>query len=151
MEHRDLYQNERILPFKVEYAGFMERLVAHIIDGIILSLGLGVISFATGMSFKTGWVSVVYSPGSLLALIFVAAYYVYFETSDKQATLGKQILNIKVVKQDGSKMKTSDAILRYFGKIISAVIFMLGYLMVLFDDQKRALHDRIAKTYVVKV
>jgi len=151
MEHRDLYQNERTSPLKVKYAGFMERLVAHIIDGIILSFGLGVISFATGMSFTAGWVKVVYSPGSWLAMIFVAAYYIYFETSDKQATLGKQILNIKVVKQDGTKIETSDAIFRYFGKIISAVIFMLGYLMALFDDQKRALHDRIAKTYVVKV
>jgi uncharacterized RDD family membrane protein YckC len=79
------------------------------------------------------------------------SYFVYFETGTKQATIGKSIMGLKVIKQNGTKMMMRDSIIRYIGKIFSSFIFMIGFIMVIFDDQKRALHDRIANTYVVKV
>lgn len=151
MEQRGLYEQSGLNLRNNEHAGFGVRLIAHLIDGVILSFGLGIISFAIGVNFNSGFMSVVYSPGSLLAFLLIMAYFVYFETSDKQATIGKSIMDLKVIKQDGSKLTTADAIIRYLGKILSAFIFMIGFLMVLFDDEKRALHDRIANTYVVKV
>lgn len=149
METKDLYQTNTPY-FTPQYAGFGSRLVAHIIDGAILSISIGIISWITGIEFSSGVMEIVYSPGGWISFFLVLAYFVYFETSEKQATIGKSVMGLKVIRQDGKKMETSDAIIRYLGKVLSAVIFMIGFLMVLFDDQKRSLHDRIAKTYVVK-
>ena len=47
-------------------------------------------------------------------------------------------------KQDGKPLGFGDALLRYFGTIISSIILGIGYLMIAFDDRKRRLHDIIA-------
>ncbi len=150
MENKSLYEQSGGNLSYNGHAGFGIRFVAHLIDGLILSLGLGIITFATGMNFNSDIMEIVYSPGSLLAFLLTMAYFVYFETSDKQATIGKSVMGLKVIKQDGTKLTTGDAVVRYLGKILSAFIFMIGFIMVIFDDQKRALHDRIANTFVVK-
>lgn len=149
METKDLYQTAG--PQSTQYAGFGVRLVAHLIDGFIISLVTNVIYWIIGTDFDKDVMEIVYSPGGFIAFLITIGYFVYFESSDKQATIGKSVMGLKVVRQDGQKMQVSDAIIRYLSKILSAVIFMIGFLMVIFDDQKRALHDRIAKTYVVKV
>lgn len=149
METRDLYNT--VSPSSQQYAGFGVRLVAHLIDGFIISLFTNIIYWVTGYDYDKGIIEIIYSPGGFLAFLLTLGYFVYFETSDKQATLGKSIMGLKVIRQDGQKMQASDSIIRYLSKILSAFIFMIGYIMVIFDDQKRSLHDRIAKTYVVKV
>ena len=39
---------------------------------------------------------------------------------------------------------------RYFGKILSTVILFIGYLMMIWDEKKQTLHDKMANTLVVK-
>ncbi len=150
VKFKNLYEDNSAL-IQNDHAGFGIRLVAFFIDGLILSFAFGLISFATGMQFNSGIFQVIYNPGSVLSFLLAMSYFVYFETSEKQATLGKSIMGLKVIKQNGSKMMMKDSILRYIGKILSAFIFMIGYIMAIFDEEKRALHDRIAETYVVKV
>jgi uncharacterized RDD family membrane protein YckC len=58
--------------------------------------------------------------------------------------------NIKVVMADGGKVSFARAIGRHFAKFISGMILGIGYIMAGFDDQKRALHDRICDTRVIK-
>lgn len=152
MEHRSLYEQTNQSPRQLAYAGFWIRFFAHLVDGIILSLISGVLTYAIGTpSPSAGWSSLAYEPGSFLTLLVVCGYYVYFETSAKQATPGKQLFDLKVVKQDGTKITAGTSIGRYFSKILSAVIMLLGYIMVAFDGKKRALHDRIVGTYVIKI
>jgi len=150
MEHRDLYGEGAGGTGRVEYAGFGVRLVAYLIDGLILSVILGVLSFATGTEYGPGIVRVIYSPGSLLGLIISVAYFVYFETSRHQGTIGKIAMGLKVTDTNYRPLTPATSLLRYFGKIISAIIFMIGYIMVIFDDKRRALHDRLAGTYVIE-
>lgn len=148
METKDLYQTTPIQ--NRNYAGFGSRFVAHIIDGAILSVGLGILSWITGIQFNSGIVEIIYSPGGWLSFFLVMAYFIYFESGPKQATIGKSIMGLKVVKQNGTKMTSGDAFVRYLGKMVSAIIFMIGFIMVFFDDQKKSLHDRIASTFVIK-
>jgi uncharacterized RDD family membrane protein YckC len=65
------------------------------------------------------------------------------------ATLGKMACKIKVVTAEGGRVSYLLAFGRYFAKILSAMILMIGYLMAAFDDEKRALHDRICNTRVI--
>jgi uncharacterized RDD family membrane protein YckC len=59
------------------------------------------------------------------------------------------LMKIKVVTADGIPMSYGRSTGRYFAKILSGLIIYIGYLMAFWDEEKRALHDRICKTRVV--
>ena len=67
------------------------------------------------------------------------------------ATPGKMALELKVVRPDGGPVSLGRAVGRYFAKMVSAIVLMIGYIMVGFDSEKRALHDMLCDTRVVKV
>lgn len=138
MEYRDTLEHE--------YAGFWIRLAAYILDGIVLACVSALLDALFGAKiFKSPlWLDLT---EKLIAL----AYYVVLTVIYGQ-TLGKMAVGIRVIRQDG-KPNTWGAILlrEIVGKPLSFLILGIGFLMIAFDRQKRALHDRLAKTYVVKV
>jgi uncharacterized RDD family membrane protein YckC len=77
-------------------------------------------------------------------------YYVFFESSKYQGTPGKIMLNIKVTDMEGEKIGFGRASGRFFGKIISVMIFYIGFIMAGFTSRKQALHDMMAGCLVVK-
>jgi uncharacterized RDD family membrane protein YckC len=139
------------------YAGFWIRLLAAFIDGIILgfaSAAVQAILFPSLMkpSFSTADASVnmaLIGLAYLLGLTIGAAYEGLF-ISRLGATPGKLVLKLKVVRPDGGKISLGRAIARYFAKMLSAIILGIGYIMAGFDKEKRALHDMIADTRVIK-
>ena len=72
------------------------------------------------------------------------------ESSRRQATLGKMALGIRVTDLDGRRVSFARASGRWFGKILSSLIFGIGYLMVAFTEKKQGLHDMIAGTRVMR-
>ena len=66
-------------------------------------------------------------------------------------TLGKMALGIKVVTPEGGGLSLGKCIGRPLAEILSGCILLVGYLMVIWDPEKRALHDRLAGTRVIKV
>ncbi len=76
------------------------------------------------------------------------AYFAGFESSEKQATLGKQAVGIKVGNANGEQITFANALGRYFGKIISGLLLGIGFMMVGWDDRKQGIHDKLADTYV---
>jgi uncharacterized RDD family membrane protein YckC len=76
-------------------------------------------------------------------------YYACFEASNIQATPGKRAFGIIVTNSSGHKISFRKASARYFGKLLSGVIFCIGYIMVAFTGRKQALHDTMAETLVV--
>lgn len=128
------------------YAGFWIRFVAALIDGIAVFVIVSIIKLLFGMDIlDRDW----YSSGQLISTVIGVIYYAYFESSEKQATPGKMALGIKVIGEDGGRISFMNALGRYFAKILSAVILCIGYIMAAFDKRKQALHDKLAKTYVV--
>lgn len=125
-----------------EYGGFWIRFLAVFLDGLIVGLPMSIIFGAISLSIGTN-ISYI---GSLLMVVYI----IYFEGTTGQ-TLGKKIVGVKVIGYDGNTIGIPMAILRYIGKIVSTIILMIGYIMAAFDSKKQALHDRIAKTYVIKV
>lgn len=134
-----------------EYANFGIRFVAAFVDGIIVNiigfvagLGVGVVAAAINSpDFAT-------FGGGAVGLLIGWLYSALQESSDAQATLGKKMMGIKVVDMEGQKISFGKATGRHFGKIISGIICLVGYLMQPFNEKKQALHDMLAGCLVVK-
>jgi uncharacterized RDD family membrane protein YckC len=153
------------------YAGFWKRFAAYLIDGIILSVAswlviipvLGLIGIgASSMEYSedmmmdeeaaAGLAAMVAGGMMMLFIVIAAAGWLYsalMESSSKQATLGKMAMSIIVTDANGNRISFGRATGRYFGKILSGMIFYIGFIMAAFTEKKQGLHDMIAGTLVV--
>jgi uncharacterized RDD family membrane protein YckC len=153
-------------PAPVQYAGFWRRFVAYLIDSIIISvvscivfipifavLGIGIGLSGMENEEAAGFILAPLIGYILFAgLVLAAAEWLYFalmESSNRMATLGKMAIGIKVTDLSGNRISFGRATGRYFGKILSGMIFMIGYIMAGFTEKKQALHDMIASCLVV--
>ncbi|MBP5403474.1 MAG: RDD family protein [Elusimicrobiaceae bacterium] len=146
------------------YAGFFRRAVALIIDVIIVMIpvlfifGPMLAVQVVPLSDNTGNISATQASllgatilsWQIVSLLIMWLYFAFFESSTKQATWGKQLLGIKVVGPQGMRLSFARATGRFFAKILSYLIFYIGFIMAAFTNRKRALHDFVAETYVVK-
>lgn len=123
-----------------QYAGFWLRVLATLVDGILLSI----VNWLLRMVLGEGH---LYSIGNV---IIAWVYFAGMESSGKQATLGKQLFHLKVTDVTGERISFGKATARYFSKIISSLILLIGYIMVAFTEKKQGLHDMIAGTLVLK-
>lgn len=126
-----------------EKAGFWTRVLAFIIDAVLL----GIVGQILSIAIAEGDFTRTQGLQTLVGL----AYYLYFWTSyGGGQTIGMRVLNIKVVRTDGTQLDLVGGILRYVGLIISFAVIFIGVIWVAFDSQKQGWHDKIARTYVVK-
>jgi uncharacterized RDD family membrane protein YckC len=122
-------------------AGFLERLLAVIIDALVLLVPNVIVVIVLGDGVAA----------NLVSLAIGVAYALYFWTTSG-ATVGKQVMGLKVVMADGGGLVSAGTgILRYIGYIISGIPLFLGYLWVIWDPKHEAWHDKIASTKVIKV
>ena len=146
----------------VVYAGFWIRVAAKLIDGMILYavnlVFVGLFSALLGGKLQSQtmedpantWVFFAFTCGLILVQALVAmAYTVYFLVR-YAGTPGKLMLKLRVVRSDGSALSLGRAFGRHFGDMLSSMILGIGYLMVAWDEQKRALHDQLCDTRVVQ-
>jgi uncharacterized RDD family membrane protein YckC len=139
------------------YGGFWIRFVAVFLDGLLMQvvripisllvLGAAVSPLRTptpNPEALTGAVLTLTGISMLIAVLYEATMIRYFG-----ATLGKMAVGVKVLRTDGSGISWGISIARYFMKIVSAFILAIGYIMAGFDEEKRALHDRVCDTRVV--
>jgi len=87
--------------------------------------------------------------GYIAGLVLNWLYFTLFESSKKQATPGKLALGIIVTDMDGNSITFGRANGRYWGKIVSSLILLIGYLMAAFTRKKQALHDIMADCLVI--
>jgi uncharacterized RDD family membrane protein YckC len=141
----------------LEYAGFGTRFAAKFLDGLILWVFQMALGILAGLLIRT----TVQRTGPNAAVIglqlamFVGALlfnllYNCFFLGRFGATPGKMACKIKVVTPEGAPIGYGCAALRSLAEIVSAMICYIGYLMAAWDDEKRALHDRMCNTRVVK-
>ena len=136
------------------YKGFWIRGVADVIDGLILGISYQSIDiFVRLLGFDT--VTDPFSAFSIFSLaisikfLINIVYYVFFN-GRYGATPGKMVIGAKIANTDGSPISYTKAFARFFAEMLSGFIFGIGYIMAAFDSQKRALHDRICSTLVIK-
>lgn len=140
------------------YAGFWLRVGAYLIDGIILAIVQSIIMFTmlgSLMSMKPGQVPDSSAMPKLFAVYGIVTvlqwlYFALMESSSNQGTIGKMAVGIKVINLKGERISFGKATGRFFAKIISALILLIGFLMVAFTEKKQGLHDQIVGTLVIK-
>jgi uncharacterized RDD family membrane protein YckC len=151
LENKDSGQEEQQI---VKAIGFGHRLAAFLLDAVIVgffSLVLGVIVGIAG--FLVQWLTPGYVEHLerlivICGIIFSLVYYIVAWSRSGQ-TIAKTTLGIKVVGPDGQPPSGGQAVLRYVGYLVSAVVVSLGFIWILFDSKRQGWHDKIAKTYVV--
>ncbi len=139
-----------------QYAGFWIRFLARLLDGLILYIViLPVTLLLLGRSAFTRTEDLPSAADAALHVVLIvfqislsAAYEVWFLTR-YGATPGKMVIGKKVVTADGAPLSIGRALGRYFATWLSYFTLMIGFIMAAFDEEKRALHDRICDTRVV--
>jgi uncharacterized RDD family membrane protein YckC len=141
-------------PSPVAYGGLVTRTIAFALDvliidavalitGGIVAIGLSVIDLPSAV--KTALIVV----GGALALLWSIAYFAWF-WSVRGQTPGDRVLGLQVVHATTRQpVSLPRATVRVFALALSAILFCLGFVMILFDDRRRALHDRLVHTVVV--
>jgi len=132
----------------VAYGGAGERLLAYLIDGLVV-LAANVVLFLAALALF-----IVVLPAGFLAFlaIFVVdiAYFPWFWKTRGQ-TPGMRLFELYVVSdRDGGPITSGQAILRLIGYWIDGVVLYLGFIWILIDSRKRGWHDLIAGTVVIK-
>ncbi|MGC1107696.1 MAG: RDD family protein [Candidatus Acidiferrales bacterium] len=151
------------------YAGFWLRLVAYLIDMVILVCAE--LAFALILIFGTGLIAVIrrlpenptpdeiFTGAVIFALIVFAVgmtallwlYYACMESSRFQGTLGKMALGLIVTDLRAQPVSFGRATGRFFAKFITGLIpLAIGYIMAGFTAKKQALHDMIASCLVLR-
>lgn len=151
-----------------EYAGFWLRVVAFIIDAIVLSVVYLLIIipiynfFAPDPVYEStgpglvveepdmlnGWLVLDFS--QVILAVTAIGYYAVMEASRHQASLGKMAMDLKVTDTEGGRLTFSRAVLRNTSKLLSSLLLMVGHVAAAFTKRKQALHDLIADALVMK-
>ena len=138
------------------YAGFWIRFLAVFLDGIIVGIFNLVVNAVIGVMSLSGTNPADLSPARialfLLAYLInfaVGASYESFFLAKYGATPGKMACGLRVVRASGAPLTLGVAFGRYFAKLLNMFTLLIGYIIAAFDDQKRALHDRICETRVI--
>lgn len=145
-------------PDNFVYAGFWLRLAALLVDTLLIVA----VSLAVGFTIEIvagtiGWnveaivgTSEEFGLFDVFSLILQWLYFAGMESSESGNTFGKRAVGIRVVDLQGQRISFGKATGRYFGKILSALIVLIGYFMAGFTARKQALHDMMAGTLVIK-
>lgn len=121
-------------------ATFWIRVGAYLIDGILLALVVSLPAYLTAGSTAGDW-----TPSFFEVAYFTIAVAIWGQT------IGKRALRLKVVRPDGSRVGFWRALARALAYYLSGIILLIGFLMVAFRKDRRALHDLICDTVVVRV
>jgi len=155
----------------VRFAGFWIRFLATWIDMLVFVVPIGFIIYIVSggnlIDFSSFSESIAYAQEgkTLEALqhmprtsakweplfeLLVAAITILFWKRWAGATPGKKLLGIRVVDAKSyGEINNKQAIIRYISYIISTIPLAIGFIMVAFHKEKRALHDMMANTVVI--
>ena len=122
----------------VHFGGFFVRAAAYMADWLILGAAGAVIAFATNSLWAGGFAVIA------AGLVCFAAFWIA-----DGATPGKMLFGLKVRMINGESVDPVAAVLRYAGYLVSGATLGIGFLIMLFNEEKRGLHDMISNTVVI--
>ena len=143
------------------YGGFWRRLGAFIVDAALIFLLCTVMTVRAYIGYKVGLAAhnrgvSLGNAGPLMLLLTLAglflatAYFVVFHGMDGQ-TVGKRIFRLRVVGADRQRISYRRALLRWIGTVgLGVASIGLGILWIVWSREKRAWHDFLARTWVVR-
>lgn len=152
-------QNEEHMEAEVQnqtepcYAGFWLRVLASVIDTILmmllfvpLFLAIFGIEYFTMPESRDEFDPVALLLNHVLPAVIIVALWIRFSGTPGKLLLGASLVD----KTSLQPISAKQAIIRYLGYIPSFLVLGLGFIWVAFDKQKRGWHDMIAGTLVVR-
>ena len=156
---------QSLVPVRV--AGFWRRSVAAALDGLILALAAAPLNWAL-------WALVADKPaprirlglapllqvltleprdivGPITPFLIMAALYMVLFWGLSGHTPGQRLLRMRVVDRRGARVGPFSAVIRLGGLVVGTLAGVLGPIWIAFDPEKRAFHDHVAGTYVVRM
>ena len=151
---------------RVRPAGFISRLVAFMVDLVLISITITIVVFGINeiMSFfglkimLNRWISSSVNAetiNSAIRILVVLLYYIfsilYFAIfySLVSYTPGKYLVGLQVVRTDGFRLRFWRSLLRAVCYYLSALLLFTGFIWIIFDNNRQGLHDKIAGTVVI--
>jgi uncharacterized RDD family membrane protein YckC len=140
------------------YAGFWLRFAAYVIDSIILGLVFVPVGFVLGLLMANADVGddatmgMFQAVNGLVNVASIVATWLYsslLESSSWQGTVGKKLVGLRVTDMSGHRISFGKATGRHFGKMLSGLICLVGFIMAAFTEKSQALHDQLAGTLVL--
>lgn len=152
------------------YAGAVSRLIAIILDIVIINIVLLLIGWFLSIilslfnnlstlgfnldrfsSIKTIF-GIITNP-IFVAFFIVAIIFFYFTffIVFSGHTPGKAFMGLRVVTIDGGKISFYRSAIRFFAYIPSILSLGIGFFWLIFDDQRQAWHDTLSKTIVIYI
>ncbi|HHE40547.1 MAG TPA: hypothetical protein ENL10_03490 [Candidatus Cloacimonetes bacterium] len=133
----------------VIYSSIFRRFAAFIID---LPFIIILYYLCDGMCFvlQDAW-GFAFGTHIIMYIIIIILYECMLECSPLHGTLGKMLIGIEVLdSHDGTRITFMTALVRFFVKIASILLFGLGIIIIIFTKKHQGFHDLIAGTVVVK-
>jgi len=141
--------------------GFLIRLVAYLIDSIILSFitlsliiaGVILLRRGSGALNQADVIEIIgaYLPYFMAVATLIEVFYFTYCHGVTGQTIGKWLCGLKVVKKNGELLGLGRAFLRWLGYWVSRFFFYFGFIWIAFSKQKQGWHDKIAGSYVIRV
>jgi len=152
------------LPPGATYAQWADRVVGFLIDMLLVGAGMGVLYLVVGglMAMLAGLGSniaggmccmmiVLFPLSTLLVGLFNGVYLV----SQRGASVGQGVMNLKVVDSNGNLLTTGTALIRLLARVGLSFVPMVGPLLdllwPLWDEKRQTLHDKAVGSYVLKL
>ena len=137
-----------------DYAGFVTRAIAFAIDVALIDLAAATVSVVVGLGLSaldvpSVVVKVAIAVGSVAFVAWCVGYFATFWSTTGQ-TPGARVMGVRVTcARDGGRVHVRSAIVRLVGMVLAAIPLCAGFLLILVDDRRRGLQDRLARTVVV--
>jgi uncharacterized RDD family membrane protein YckC len=140
-------------PDRRAYVGLVTRALAFVVDAALVNLvavvaGVGVALVLAVVPVSEELEPILAGVGGGAYVVWSAAWFVAFWSTTGQ-TPGNRVLRISVCDRLGATVSPARALLRFVALLLAALPLFAGFLPVLFDDERRGLHDLIAGTVVV--
>jgi uncharacterized RDD family membrane protein YckC len=136
------------------YSGLATRALACAIDVVIVqgvAWLVGAVAVVAGSMVDPSPTlqTIMIAAGAVVAAVWTAGYFVFFWSTTGQ-TPGDRVMQIRVQDAtDGQPLHLARAVLRLLGALLSVLLLFVGYLLILVDGRRRALHDRLVGSVVV--
>ena len=148
-----------------QYAGFISRFLAFLIDIILVIITVtvagsvttliidffGLANFfqqlETGTGLQGSFLRAFTAFWGVTSISFL--YFVLSWTVTSGKTVGKGLLGLRIVPMDGSRITLLKSIWRYIMFWVSVFAFGLGILWILVSDNRQGWHDKSANTCVI--
>ena len=138
-----------------DYVGLVTRAIGFGIDAVIIDLAAIVVVAIVALALSLFNVparidTALAAIGAVVFIFWAVAYFVTFWSTTGQ-TPGARIMRFRVVAPGASRghIGPRRALVRLGGMVLAAIPLLAGYFIVLVDDRRRGLHDRLARTVVI--